>query len=138
MRDRKFRAWDENAKKYHYFDGIFNDRPFIERSSFPQYESSPEYQPLIIEDFTGLTDKNGNEIYEGDILSSNHYPYMDSGKQNYVAIVEWIFAGWQTVLHCVNKQKRGISEGINEYIEDGAEYTIIGNIHENPELLEEK
>ncbi|MEI2296381.1 YopX family protein, partial [Sphingobacterium sp. ML3W] len=74
--------------------------------------------PETVGQFTGLTDKNGTEIYEGDIISGDDYPFIDEGKQNYVGVVEWIFAGFQYVLKCVNPEKRGISDGVNDIIED--------------------
>lgn len=111
---------------------------------------------------TGLKDKNSKLIYEGDIIViPNQYPFYDYKNKeeyqnlnetygeikgetilNYVGVVEYIFNGWQYVLNCVNPLKRGISNGINHYLnEQGFEedenscYEVIGNIYENKELL---
>lgn len=80
--------------------------------------------------FTGLKDKNGKEIYEGDVLTANEYPFQDNGAPNYNAVVEWVFQGFHYVLTCVNTLKRGISEGVNEPLEDAGFFEVIGNIHE--------
>lgn len=93
---------------------------------------------LVLMQFTGLLDKNGVKIFEGDIVISDGYPWFDTDKPNYRDTVEWCFAGFHTVHHCVNKSKQGISDGINTTLEDGAEWEVIGNIFESPELLEEK
>lgn len=113
---------------------------------------------------TGLKDKNGKLIYEGDIIViPNQYPFYDYKNKedmkqdlnstkgeikgesilNYIGIVEWIYSQWQYVYHCVNPKKRGISEGVNQGLNDfgfdetkNTCYEIIGNIYENPELLE--
>lgn len=116
----------------------------------------------IVTQCTGLKDKNGKLIYEGDIIViPNQYPFYDyknedesqnlndtNGKikgetiLNYVGVVEYIFNSWQYVLNCVNPLKKGISNGINHGLnEQGFEkdenscYEVIGNIYENPELL---
>lgn len=94
--------------------------------------------------YTGLCDKNGKKIYEGDIVViPGQYIWFDDGKPNYRGTVEWIYSQWQVVAHCVNKDKRGMSDGINEGLNDigydeGDEscWEVIGNIYDNPELLE--
>lgn len=114
---------------------------------------------------TGLKDVEGNLIYEGDVIViPNHYPFYDYKNEedmkqslnetlgeikgesvlNYVGIVENIYNSWQYVYHCVNPKKVGISEGINYLLnENGIKenensyFKVIGNIYENPELLQE-
>lgn len=93
--------------------------------------------------FTGLKDKHGIEIFQGDIVTCDAYPFIDEGKQNYVGTVEWIYSQWQVVLHCVNPAKAGISDGMNQGLnetglEEGEQFhdlTVIGNIHENADLV---
>ena len=110
--------------------------------SFRYDETYPVVSPTIGQ-FTGLYDKNGKEIYEGDILSSDYYPFVRDGKMNYVAIVEWFEydACWYAAydLH-KDSTARGISIGCPaEFNEDAAkDYIVIGNIHDNPELIKEE
>lgn len=99
-------------------------------------------RPETVSQFTGLLDKNGKEIYEGDIVVKDGYIWFDNCEPNYRGTVEWIFSQWQVVAHCVNKDKRGISDGINEGINDdgvddgeNTRWIVLGNVHENPELI---
>lgn len=89
--------------------------------------------------YTGLKDKHGKPIYEGDILTCEYYPFQDEGELNYNAEVFWseVDSQFCVELHCVNPKKSGISNGICEGLtERGTEFEIIGNIWDNPELLE--
>ena len=112
MRDIRFRAWDANEKSFVYFGcvgGILAecDEPYIHN-----------YIHLgAIMQYTGLKDKNGKEIYEGDIL---HY-YFNTDVE-WKTIVEWQYhiAGFF------------MSDG--DFHEEHRE--VIGNIYENPDLLE--
>lgn len=99
-----------------------------------------EVHPESVGQFTGLLDKNGKRIFEGDVVVKDEYPYFDNEEQNYVATVDWIYSAWETVLHCVNTKKSGISDGVNERMDEGEDgettnWEIIGNIHDNPELI---
>ncbi|WP_302372900.1 YopX family protein [Enterococcus asini] len=88
---------------------------------------------LILMQSTGLKDKNGVEIFEGDVCN------LSGGLDDYWYIVEWLFAGRQLVTYKKPDAKvSGISDGINQcYLEPSiaSNLGIDGNIHENPELL---
>ena len=97
-----------------------------------------EVDPETVGQHTGLKDKNGKEIYEGDILTSPEYPYQDDGKYNYHGVIEWIDeeASFYMTKRLANPEKRGTLNGISQPIESIEEFEVIGNIYENPELLE--
>lgn len=88
--------------------------------------------------YTGLTDKNGNKIFEGDILSSDKYPYTSDGKQNYFAEVVWCDNCPAFGLYTFKAPKslvRGVSEGCNIIEDDLSDMEVIGNIYDNSELI---
>lgn len=113
-----------------------------------------EDQYDTIGQFTGLHDKNGREIYEGDIMG---LPEQDANgvkyKNRYVRVVEWINDGFFLIDNCIagnDVRKYGdrlaleISLNSNYaglarcFEERGLDYTVIGNIHDNPDLLKEE
>lgn len=90
---------------------------------------------------TGLRDKNGKLIWENDILDGFTYPYMSDGIHNYYAEVCWCsnVPAFGIYTHKYKTSKvRGISAGFTELMEDwkSDDWEIIGNIFDNPELLE--
>ena len=132
MREIKFRAWDKNDKR------IFIDPQMIDfynkKIGYMQYQteymSDTSYSiPVGFEEFeyselmewTGLYDKNGEEIYEGDIFHI--------GSKKILYVVEWIDCGLK------GRQIKNISWIGLDYWKDDIE--VIGNIYENPELMEE-
>ena len=98
--------------------------------------------PETVGQFTGLTDKNGTKIFEGDLLNGFQYPFYrsESDEHNYFAEVIWFPGncafGLYTHKHTTAKV-RGISAGNADFIEDfdSDDWEVIGNIHDNPELL---
>ena len=78
-------------------------------------------KPETVGQFTGLTDKNGNKIFEGDILESDSERF----------VVDWDdeFSGFY--LTNVNPRYQGVAMFAN-VADDGY---IIGNVHDNPEML---
>ena len=104
--------------------------------------------------FTGLHDKNGKEIYEGDIMG---LPENDANgvkyKNRYTRVVEWVNDGFFLLDYCkigdeVRKygDRLALEISLDSYYEGmarcfhdrGLDYTVIGNIHDNPELLKQK
>lgn len=100
-----------------------------------------DVKPDTICQYTGLTDKNGKKIFEGDILRGFQYPFCCDGEYNYYAEIIFENCSFMTYTHknpssCV----RGISAGNTDLMEDwvSEDWEVIGNIYDNPELLEEE
>ena len=135
MRENKFRAWDKKAKRFYYFSlkelwaegceaqlSELNDQKHLAFNTDYPYEGEEQY--------TDKKDKNGNEIYEGDILNSRNIGRDGCDVWDYNThknlIVKW--------------NKKGFWDGLPDESENSVyspeRIEIIGNIHENPELSE--
>ena len=139
MRELKFRAWDIRLKKMLYNVSplilIGNEQWYIPSEwNSSEHENDIPYQDKIkmfvegrrgiLEQYTDLKDKNGVEIYEGDLIKfdSNKYGLMIvEFKNDYVG--GWVLTHPTTINH--------VSLGARS----SYDIEVIGNIHENPELL---
>ena len=102
----------------------------IQQFSFDEYFASEcidQYSVKLetVGQYTGLTDKNGKKIFEGDILEGDLEDSLDPGAKWRSEII-WGKFGW-------NCKDNKISLPMDEY--DIREGEVIGNIHDNPELL---
>ena len=90
-----------------------------------------EVIPDTVGQFTGLCDKNGNKIFEGDIVRFYDKDFTSSG----IATVDFESGKWKINGHYTTKLSSIVWLDLYR---TGFEYEVIGNIYDNPELLEEK
>lgn len=103
-------------------------------------------QKFILMQYTGFTDKNGKEIYEGDLVVGISYGYNGKSKQHDIPIKDKIIRKvcWGDITSYQTEQGGGFTEGYEGWVIQDINYEInypinncevIGNIWENPELL---
>ena len=112
MREILFRAWD--GKRY----SIGNPEYFDDSVNFRFHHFDIDCEKPILEQFTGLLDKHGRKIFEGDKIK------LTQG----TGTVEWLKTQSRFMIWLPKSNK------FASFLA-GIEYEIIGNIHDNPELL---
>lgn len=121
MNDRfKFRVWDKESQKYHNGMELFD---------YMRGVLSPD--KYVMEQSTGLKDKNGKLIYENDLIGCPSGIYR-------VAVDD--FGLWTAIYN--NNPFEGVGEWsdmVKEYAlnQDNVRLEVLGNIHENADLLGE-
>ena len=129
MRERKFKAWDTQEKKWLDFDNQgdwptllaigFHGLPIcIDKDSFKTREIigwNRDHNIAIVE-WTGLNDKNNNPIYEGDLMTHPDFKVKNVGAVTFLKGC-FLLSGWDCV-------RTDFSKG-----------EIIGNIYQNPEFI---
>ena len=109
MREIKFRAWDTEVKQNISWNEI---KPYLNCIILDE--------TLILMQYTGLKDKDGKEIYEGDIVESNWNNAIEEIKD--IRSVDWLLSDG----FLAGQENDGCLMGAR----------VIGNIYENPELIE--
>lgn len=114
MREIKFRAWDKVYKHFHEGDLV---RDYV----IGEFIDNPEYE---VTQYTGLKDKNGKEIYEGDIVNRYANAFGEIGTF-ITGEIKMYECAWWIDRECETAPLWG----------EMIELEVIGNIYENPNLI---
>lgn len=127
MREIKFRAWNGNSLYYNHSVCLQIDGTISYLKNDGQW-GEPEKGEIILMQYTGLKDKNGKEVYEGDIIEFT--PKYKPGVRKKSPVI------WQEFRACFAfKWNDYANEDLFQAIQHTNEAELIGNIYENPELL---
>lgn len=147
MQDRlKFRVWHETLKQMHYNDFIITATGYTAKlyqendymMKFNQYDLEFDKQCVVMQS-TGLKDKKGKLIYEGDLLKplgeddERVEVVWNEEKARFGLMIQWTDYCYWNGLYEETKTGRDYYELDDYYTDD---FEVIGNIYENSELLE--
>ena len=125
MRELKFRVWDNKNKKFlpeSHFAILGSGKVIVTLSGYYEHFTNKTQDDYVVQQYTGLQDSKGNDIYEGDILKATSDQYDNENFVGKVIFDEGCFLTW------INKND------IRE-VWSGDDIEVIGNIFENKELL---
>lgn len=127
MREIKFRAWNKRDNVMEYNVNVNKGKPVKQGYQWFNAENTETVYHSLLQQYTGLIDKNGKEIYEGDVLEAEHKLKTQKFKRKYQVIFNE--KGYWDAISLDDKPVRLCYAGFDKC-------EVIGNIYENPELLE--
>lgn len=127
----RFRAWDKSFQKYceNVIVSTINGEITVYGRLVNGNTSLIPSAHVVLEQCTGLKDKNGRLIYEGDII--NRIAKYDEKESSVLLQVEWNNKNGRYIT--TDKKHNTWTFSMFYY-----SYEVVGNIHENPELLESR
>jgi len=136
----EFRVWEIEDRKMFYLPS-----PMYRAEAYEKFlitldgkifyydkKNRLESELFIVQQFTGLLDKEKNKIFEGDIVrfgKNNKFP-IDRSARILEGIVEWEPAGAMFVVVVYNKEEDNVVEEIHELRQADKIYTVVGNVFE--------
>ena len=133
-RQLKFRVWDKLQERFTRCDEGYQGHYVLSlKGEYHNLQNGSGGKEYVVQQYTGLLDKNGVEIYEGDIL---HYVFDGASypkeAEDKFLICKWDQSNaWFVFDESLDKQVDGYY-----WLEIKGRCEVIGNIFENPELLE--
>ena len=124
MREIKFRAWDKESKRFTNY-ALLDDKAIFFEKHLGTWK--PSTNRFVLMQYTGLKDKNGKDIYEGDIVKAVSFA-------RWIGFIKYLPEKAAFVLWDYEKLPYRDDFVYLSQFEDGFE--ILGNIFENPELME--
>lgn len=124
----RFRAWDKEFKEMVQVDALVFDEQIIKATYKNRNVVKEDLKNYILMQSTGLKDKNGKEIFEGDILCDEGTEQED--ELVYVAVS---YRDGMWVCDQITSDDCGYCGALNEFSDN---YSVIGNICTNPWMLE--
>jgi uncharacterized phage protein (TIGR01671 family) len=123
----EFRVWDKLAESFIYSDSFFQCHYILNLSgTFFNLQNGSGGKEYEVQQYTGLKDKNGKMIFEGDIVLAKQ-DYADTllkKKKIYGGLIHWNHSYW-----AIGKYKL--------FVMKDESLSVVGNIFENPELLKQ-
>lgn len=140
MREIKFRGyWQGQVLEVMQIDYRMPDTVILTDGTTDNINVPLENVELM--QYTGLKDKNGNEIYEGDIVRYTFdYPSeiaTENGLKERVSSVFWSEFRGSWSVYADERKGKGMNNDLFKYVRNGNTVEVIGNIYENYELLEQ-
>jgi uncharacterized phage protein (TIGR01671 family) len=131
----KFRAWDKSGGEVML--NVYAIDFFLRRIKFgtgkDEWRNWDDSGDITLMQFTGLLDKNGKEIYEGDIIFHNKMP---NSNQRYKRIIEFYNGCFGFIIKHPKRFQPLTKYYIYKQKDRPLFCEVIGNIYDNPELLE--
>lgn len=136
MREIEFRAWLKKDKKMVEVKSLhFGTKKIMygySESSHCYGNVTCKFDDCELMQFTGLTDKNGKQIFEGDIVTFEDGGCYPSEDEVYTNVGVVVYGGYMFTI--TNRETVEMGDLV-DCSEDTLECEVIGNIYDNPELL---